>query len=265
MINPVIETQNCSYKVANKEILTKVSLAIRESDYFSIIGPNGAGKTTLLKCLMRILQRSDGWIKINGKLIEEYHQRDLAKLISYIPQVNERYNGSLFPFTAYEFVLMGRYPYLKSLSSFNNRDREMTHNALSLTGTESLADRLLDTLSGGERQKVFIAAALAQGAKILLLDEPTTFLDPKHKDDIHQILRQINRDSQVTIVSVTHDINSAAFLSKRILALKEGCVVFCGPSEDIMDNKILKKIYEKNFLFVKHPQDEGLVVVSERI
>lgn len=261
MTNPDIELEDCSFAIGKKEILKNISLTIRESEYFSIIGPNGAGKTTLLKCLNKILVRSKGLIKIKGKLLDDYDQKDIAKLISYVPQTN----GLLFPFKVYEFVMMGRYPYLSPFSSLNAWDHKMVRDALSLTGTECLAERIVDTLSGGERQKIFIAAALAQGAKILLLDEPTTFLDPKHKDDIHKILNQINRDSGITIVSVTHDINSAVLFSKRILALKNGSAVFCGPAEKIMNNRILKQIYEKDFLFVKHPQTGHPVIVQEAI
>ena len=157
------------------------------------------------------------------------------------------------PFTVYEFVLMGRYPYLSPLSSPNKDDHEAVTEALMLTGTDEFAGRELSTLSGGERQKVFIAAALAQGSEIMLLDEPTTFLDPKHQYDILKILRKVN-EYGVTIISVTHDINHAVLFSRRILGIKEGKMVFDGPPEGIMKNETLYELYERSFTFIVHPK-----------
>jgi iron complex transport system ATP-binding protein len=132
-----------------------------------------------------------------------------------------------------------------------------------VTGTSGFEERALWTLSGGERQKVFIAAAFAQGAKVLLLDEPTTFLDPKHQTDVYRLLARLNGEQGVTIVSVTHDINSAALTSSRVLALKRGTVAFYGNTDEFMDKEILYNIYEKEFLFMRHPQTGKTIVAPE--
>jgi len=256
MNSPIIEVKNYSLKIAQNEILRDISFTVCEGEYLSIIGPNGAGKTTMLKCINRILHGGVGVIKLKGRLIDGYSQKEMAKLVSYVPQAS----GHPPPFTVSEFVTMGRYPHLSPFSSISEYDKEAIHEALLLTNTECFGERFLDTLSGGERQKVFISAALAQGAKIILLDEPTTFLDPKHHDDINSTLSRINK-SGVTIVSVTHDINSALLLSKRIVAIKKGALCFFGSPQEIIKNEVLDKVYEKKFLFVKHPHTGHPVII----
>ncbi|MFQ5441716.1 MAG: ABC transporter ATP-binding protein [Thermodesulfobacteriota bacterium] len=249
MTERAIEIKGYSFSVGSKDILTDVSLTVNDGEYLSIIGPNGAGKTTLLRCLNRILRGGVGEIRVRGRNIEDFSQRELAKVLSYVPQSG----GAPAPFTVREFVMMGRYPHLSPLSSIKKADVEIVERALALTETEEFSGRLLSTLSGGERQKVYIAAAIAQGSGILLLDEPTTFLDPKHQDEIHAILRRLNREADTTIISVTHDINSAAVWSGRVVALRGGAVKFCGGALEVMDNNVLKEVYGKEFLFVTHP------------
>jgi len=257
--NTIIEIKNFSFSINGKEILKNISLTIIKGEYISIVGPNGAGKTTLLKCLDRIHKGGIGDIKIAGKPIDKYSQKKLAQHVSYVPQAD----GNIPPFTVHEFVMMGRYPYMTPFSSVNNKDEEMVQEALSITDTFKFSKRFLSELSGGERQKVFIAAALVQEAEILLLDEPTTFLDPKHEADIHRLLAHVNREKGITIVSITHDINSAVMTSRRILALKNGITAFCGPAEDFINNDTLQRIYEKQFVFMKHPKTEKNIIAPE--
>ncbi len=171
----------------------------------------------------------------------------------------------LFPFTAREFVLMGRYPHLSPFSSVRPEDLEEVDRVMELTSTRGFAHRNIRTLSGGERQKVFIAAALAQGAKVLLLDEPTTFLDPKHERDVMHILTRLNQDEGITVVSVTHDINNAVLSGERVLALKEGSVLFSGLSSELMDNRVLNQIFDREFLLAPHPESGQPVILPERI
>ena len=259
MDNTIIEIVNFSFYIDDKEILKNISFTVGEGEYISIVGPNGAGKTTLIKSLARIYNGGDGDIRIAGKPVGRYRQKELAQLVSYVPQAD----GRIFPFTVYEFVMMGRYPYLSPFSSPDEEDEHAVHDALDITDTSAFSERLLGTLSGGERQKVFIAAALAQGAKILLLDEPTTFLDPRHEADVYRLLARANRERSVTIVSVTHDFNNAVMTSQRVLALKDGAVAFWGRAEELMNNEVLQRIYEKSFLFVKHPRTGKNIVAPE--
>ncbi len=252
---------NFSYTVNGFRILENVSLEVGDGEFLSIIGPNGAGKTTLLKCLVRINAGGTGEISIDGRPLHSYSQRALARLVGYVPQGDNRE----LPFTVEEFVLMGRYPYQGPFTAVNTEDRRVVAESLGLTGTARFAERSLNILSGGERQGVFIAAALAQEAHILLLDEPTAFLDPRHVTDIHCILRRVNRERGITVVMVTHDINGAALLSDRIAVLKEGHVETIGLPDAIMTNEVLERIYQKSFLFVSHPVTGQRLIVPERV
>jgi len=259
MSEPIIQIEDLSLTIANHTILHRISLELFESEAVSVIGPNGAGKTSLLKCIMRIYPGYQGTIRFMGKSIKKISQKNLAKYISYVPQAD----GRLFPFTVEQFVAMGRYPHLGPFTSYRPEDRQAVRQALQITNIEKFSHRDMNTLSGGERQIVLIAAALAQGGKAMLLDEPTTFLDPRHETEIYSILKKLNRDLGMTIVTVTHDINQAVLQSDRTFILKNGTIIFSGSSQEIMQNGILEQAYDKSFTFVAHPQTGQKIVVPE--
>lgn len=261
MKEKVIEIKDYSFKINQKEILKNVSLDVYNSEYLSIIGPNGAGKTTLLKCLDKIYHGGSGNISVKGKPLTKYSQKDLAKCMGYVPQME----GRSMPYTVKEFVMMGRYPHLSPFTFTGKSDEDIVDAALSLIGVKNLTNRVMSTLSGGEKQKILIAAALTQEASILLLDEPTTFLDPKHLEDIQARIRRINREWGVTIISVTHDINHALLSSDRFLALKNGEVAFCGNADELMSKNILEYIYDTTFTYVKHPDTGQPIIVPKAL
>jgi len=246
--SPALEISGLSLSIGGKEILKNVSFDVRQGAFLSIIGPNGAGKTTLLRCVMGMISSWTGDVRVGGQSVGSYRRRNLARLVSYVPQSDEM----LFPFTGRELVLMGRYPHLSPFSRIADKDRRIVDHILQTTGTASLADRDIRTLSGGERQKIHIAGALAQEAGIMLLDEPTTFLDPCHTDEILSILTDLN-EKGVTIVMITHDVNHAVHYGTSVTALNDGSVVFNGSSGDLMNNNVLKSVYGKNFILVRHP------------
>jgi len=248
-----------SFSIGGSQILNHVDLRISEGEYVSIIGPNGAGKSTLLNCIMRIYRGGQGRIGIDGRDITSYSQRKLARLISYIPQ--QDITG--FPVTVGDFVLMSRYPHMSPFSTIRERDREIVREALEITGCAHFAKRNLATLSGGERRTVSIAAALAQGSRIMLLDEPTTFLDPKHERDIFALIGRINRELGYTILMVTHDINHAALSSDRIGILKNGECVYYGDPRSMMNNDVLAPLYGTSFSFIPHPANGFPIILPE--
>ncbi len=254
---PAIEVRRFSFHVGGKEILGEVSLVVAAGQYVSVIGPNGAGKTTLLKCIDRLLPGGSGEICVFGRPLDSYRQRELARRIGYVPQAGER----LFPFTVAQFVTMARYPYSRPFASITHEDRRAVAEALQRTGTDEFAERQIDTLSGGERQKVFLAAALAQQPDVLLLDEPTTFLDYHHQEDIRRLLLEVNRQLGVTVLSVTHDVNHAALESDAVVALREGRVVFDGAPREVMQPEMLAEIYGSSFVLVEHPRTAMPMVV----
>lgn len=258
---PSIAAENLHIALAGNEIVADISLTVRDGEYLSIVGPNGAGKSTLLRCIAGLCAPTSGRVCIQGKELSRFRRRHLARIVSYVPQVEQR----AMPFTVHEFVMMGRYPHLSPFSSCRPEDEEVVDKALRQTGTSAFRHRLVDTLSGGERQNVFIAAALAQEGRILLLDEPATFLDYRHQSDVMSIIREVNRRDGKTVVAVNHDVNSALAASHRVLALKEGRIAFLGSPEEILEGNALRDVFDVDFRLVpdpaaKHPR----VVVDEK-
>ncbi len=256
---PIIEVMNIAYAIDGKSILKDICFTIGNGDYLTIIGPNGAGKTTLLKCINRIIRFQKGDIKIAGVSIAQYSQRDIAKEISYVPQFE---SGSC-PFSVYDFVMMSCYPHLSPFSSVSADYKELVNESLIICGVSDLKNRILDTLSGGERQRVFVAAAIAQDAEIILLDEPTSFLDPLHAKEVNDLLVKLNREHCKTVVAVTHDINNAVIMGNRVLAIKNGEIVFEGTTDKLMNNSVLSVIYDKEFIFVDHPVSGSNMIVPD--
>ncbi len=259
MTTPAIAIRDLTCRLGGRAVLDGVSLDIPAGGSVAILGPNGAGKTTLLKCIARIVRPASGAIEILGKASASYAQRDLARVLSYVPQADARY----LPFRVSEFVLLGRYPHLSPFSSLTPEDRRAADAAMDRTGTREFADRPIDTLSGGERQRVFIAAALTQGARILLLDEPATFLDYKHQVEVVELLRGLNRDEGVTLVSVTHDANDAALLGDHAIALKAGRVHFAGEISALLAEGVLESVFDTPFDRIAAPAGQILVRARE--
>ncbi len=258
-MTPLLEVRDLTCRLGGKPILHEVSFEVQEGEFLSVLGPNGSGKTTLLRCLMGLVPFDRGRVRLAGRALSAYRRRALARLASYVPQAM----GDAPEFTVHAFVLMGRYPHLSPFTSTRSEDEAAVRDALQATDTQRFADRTLPTLSGGERQAVYIAAALAQGARLLLLDEPTTFLDPLHAANIGRVLAHLNRDKGVAVVNVTHDINRAALSSHRVLALRGGRVAFHGGPAELMAAGVLESIYGKPFLYAAHPQNGRPVVVPE--
>jgi iron complex transport system ATP-binding protein len=259
--NIVLETRKFSCHIEGKPILRDVSLQIRRGEYISIVGPNGAGKTTLLKAFDRMMiGEISGELDICAIAWQDWKQSDLAKLTALVPQADSR----AMPFTAEEFLLMCRYPHMSPFATVRANDRKLVREAMVGTGTTAFANRRMDTLSSGERQKVYVAAALAQGAHIWLLDEPTAFLDYRHQADILSLLALANKEFDVTVVAVTHDLNHAVLESDRIIALREGELVFYGTPDLIMKPDVLQRIYGDSLLLVDHPTS-GLPMIVPRM
>ncbi len=259
MTEPLLQINNLSYTINGTTILHDLTFAVSQGEYLSIIGPNGAGKTTLLQLCNRIRRGGTGDIRLQGKLLMRYKQREVAQIISYVPQAS----GLQFPFTVYEFVLMGRYPYLHPLTAAGEKDRKVVDEALEMTGTEAIMNRTMNSLSGGEQQKALIAAALAQDTPLLLLDEPTTFLDPPHQAEIFSLLDRINREKKVTVISVMHDLNNAVLTSHTIMGIRAGEIQYIGPADGLTENGVLRRIYHKSFRFFNNPETGKKLVVPE--
>ncbi len=248
---PALVVSNLTFRRGKRRVLTDVSFEMRQGETVSVIGPNGAGKTTLLKCLLRMLPAYSGEVRLMGRPLESLRQKELARLVAYVPQAEEL----TVPFTVEEFVLLARFPHLSPFSTLREADRAAAREAMELTDLAPLASRRMDALSGGERQRAYFAAALAQETPLLFLDEPTAFLDYRHQDEIREVLAlaRARVAGSLSVLSVTHDVNRAAVESDRILALSEGRIVFDGPPESLMCPDVLGSIYGGSFITVPHP------------
>jgi len=255
---PALRIESLAFSVDGKSILSNVDVTMKAGEKWSVIGANGAGKSTLLKCLIRVHTGWTGKIELFGRSLRHYSQRELARKTAYVPQPGE---DQRFPFTARQFVAMGRYAYAGFFGSSGAGDGAAVDLAMRQARVLEFADRTLDTLSGGERQKVFIAAALAQQGDILLLDEPTTFLDYRHQVEVSRILDEINRQNGTTIIMVTHDVNAAVLTGGKVLALKQGRPVWIGPAAELAGAGKLTEIFDTSFRFIEDPLSGRRLVV----
>ena len=250
MSETAVSIRGLSLAIRGKPLLRDVSVEVGAGEVWSIIGANGAGKTTLLKCLLRMYRDWTGEVQVQGRNLRTYSQRDLAHRIAYVPQPgNEQHTA----FTVRELVRMGRYAFSGPFGSAHAGDAEAIERALEQTRMSDFAGRTIGTLSGGERQKVFLASALAQGSEILLLDEPTAFLDYRHQADVAEILVRVNRESGTTIVRVTHDVNAAMVAGGRVLALRCGGPVWSGEAAALGDAEVLTHIFGAQFRLLPDP------------
>ncbi len=255
----ILETDSLNCSIGGRRILDSVSFDVERGEFISLIGPNGAGKTTLLRCLMKILPFDGGTARIGGKEIRSMSQKELAAYIAYVPQADSRY----LPFTVEEFVMTGRYPHLSPFTACSGDDRAAVREAMEKTGTIDLSGRRMSGLSGGERQLVMIAAALSQGAKLMLLDEPAAFLDPGHESRVMKLLRDINLINGTTLVMVTHDINRAVLTAGRSLVLDHGRVEYFAAASGLTSSGVLEKVYGRRFDYMKHPHAGCDIIVPD--
>ncbi len=216
-----------------------VTVRVERGHVVGILGPNGSGKTTLLRLLAGMLRPDSGTVTLNGRNVASLARAALARSIAVVPQETHL----AFDYSVLEIALMGRYPHLGTFELEGPRDAAIAREALAATGTGALERRSFATLSGGEKQRVVIASALAQQAEILLLDEPTASLDLGYQFDVAALLARLNRDRALTIVVATHDLNFAASLCGSIVMLAEGRVVAAGPTADTLTSMSIQALY----------------------
>lgn len=243
---PRLETHDLRVRLGETDVLNGVNLEVGAGELLAVIGPNGAGKSTLLRSLDGLQPSHGGSVEVDGRPAGGYRRRDLARVISFVPQVDVPAEG----FTVRAFVEMGRYPHLAAWSALTADDRRAVEEALELTETDHLAARSMTTLSGGERQRVWIAAALAQGGTILLLDEPTSFLDYRHQVQVLDLLGRLHAERGYTVVAVTHDLNGLVADADSVLGLVDGRVEFAGSPGELFDAAILSRIFGNDFVLV---------------
>jgi iron complex transport system ATP-binding protein len=246
-----------AYDRRGRDVVDGVTLRVPAGAIVGLLGPNGSGKTTLLRLLSGTLRARLGRIAVDGAALETLSRRELARRVACVPQETH----STFDFTVLDIVLMGRYPHLGAFELEGADDLRIAREALAATGTAAFEGRQFATLSGGEKQRVVIASALAQSSGILLLDEPTASLDLGFQFDIAALLARLNRERSVTMVVSTHDLNLAAMLCAELVLMKAGRVIAHGPTEHVLTTANIRTLYGVNADVARHAGAGHLTVV----
>ena len=236
----MLTVSNLSYRYQNDLVLQDVSFELQKGEYCAIIGPNGSGKTTLLNIISGALKKQEGEIFISGKKIEDHDIRSLAKKISAVPQRSE----PVYHFSVFDMVMFGRHPYQTRWNSYNVEDENIVVDALKKTNLLSLKDRMTFQLSGGEFQRTLIARAIAQQAPLMLLDEPLANLDIPHQFEILEILSELNRTKQTTILMVIHDVSLAMQAIPKSLLLKNGQLTYFGDTQNVVKQHLISELFD---------------------
>jgi iron complex transport system ATP-binding protein len=238
-VGAILQLRGVSFAYRGAPVFEHLDLAVDEGQMAAVLGPNGSGKTTLVKLAVGHLGPASGSITLRGTSLTEIAPRERARTVAVVPQESHL----AFDFTVREIVLMGRAPHQGMLGIDGEHDRAIALEAMEQTGIADLAGRRFPELSGGERQRVVIARALAQRPRLLLLDEPTAFLDLKHRLSVYALLTRLNRDLGITVVVVSHDINLAARHCARVVLLHRGAIAADGPPDDVLTVENLRSVY----------------------
>jgi len=248
----MISVENISFAYRSDPVLRELSFNISAGEFIGIIGPNGAGKSTLLKLLNRVLTPDAGEIFLKDEPLDKYQQKELAKIVGYVPQEFK----TAFNFTVREIVAMGRFPYATPFSRESAADKQIMESSMNATNVLEFKDRLFSELSGGEKQRVVLASALAQEPKILLMDEPTASLDLKYQIGFFEIVKNLQRDQNMTIVSVTHDINLVVRYCEKLFVVNEGRLVSEGSPREILNKTLIRDVFDVDVEIIEHPVDK---------
>ena len=234
-----ISVKNLSVAYEENLIIENMNLSIPSGEISIIIGANGCGKSTLLKTIARVIKPKSGDIFINGKNIREQKEKHLAAQVAFLPQ------GPVCPpgLTVKELIAFGRFPHQKLMGGLKSHDKDIIQWAMEETELEEYADREIGNLSGGQRQRAWIAMTLAQETDIIMLDEPTTYLDMSYQLEVLKVLERLNKNKKITVVIVLHELNNACRFASNIIGLKQGNLICQGTPVDVITKESLKEIY----------------------
>lgn len=244
-----LSTSAITLAYRDRPIIRDLDIAIAEGSFSVIVGANGSGKSTLLKALARLLKPETGSVLLDGQAITTLPSVEIARRIGLLPQTAEAPEG----ITVADLVARGRYPHQTFFRQWSRQDQTVVAAAMQAAGIAELADRTVDTLSGGQRQRAWIAMVLAQETPILLLDEPTTFLDMAHQADLLDLLQHLNTDMGRTVIAVLHDLNQAFRYATHIIAMREGTVVAEGRPADVVTEEMLEKVFDLPCMIIEDP------------
>jgi iron complex transport system ATP-binding protein len=243
-----------------RAISVDLDLTIERGSFVAIIGPNACGKSTLLRTIARLLPALAGSVLLDGRDIRSRGAKELARELGLLSQSAEAPDGMRVA----DLIARGRYPHRRPFAAWSADDEQAVRRAMERTSVVELADRPVDELSGGQRQRVWLAMALAQETEVLLLDEPTTFLDITHQLDMLDLFRAINREQGATVVAVLHDLNQAARYADRIVAMRDGEIVGAGMPEEVLTPDVMRRVFDLECTVIADPETGTPMIVPRR-
>ena len=257
---PILKIQDINFSYDQNTVLHSISMNVSPGEFIGVIGPNGSGKSTLLKLLGGVLKPDSGQLHFKEINYLDYKQKQLAQSITWVPQEHPM----AFNFKVSEIVLMGRHPYLSAFTFEGEDDMEIAHSAMESTQTLQFAQRDFNEISGGEKQRVVIAAAIAQEPELMILDEPTSALDIKYQIQILNILKQLNENQQTTIILALHDLHLASKFCTRLILLDEGKIFKDGKTEDVLQKEPIEKVYGVKIQVI-HDQNGNIIISPDQL
>ena len=239
MNSSILQVQGINFSYDQETVLRSISINIKSQEFVGVIGPNGSGKSTLLKLLGSVLKPDSGQIFFKERNYINYQRKQLAQSITWVPQEHPM----VFPFKVSEIVLMGRHPYLSAFTFEGENDIEIARSAMKQTQTLQFAERGFNEISGGEKQRVVIAGAIAQEPELMILDEPTSALDIKYQIQVLNILKTLNENKKTTVILAMHDLHLASKYCTRLILLEEGKIFKDGKTEEVLQKEHIEKVY----------------------
>lgn len=257
--NPTLSAENLTLGYGSKIICEALDVTIPTGKLTVIVGPNGCGKSTLLKSLCRLLTPKQGSVILNGKQLQSMPSKEVAKRLGFLPQSSPTPERV----TVEELVARGRHAHQGLFSQWNIEDEQAVKQAMQVTRVEEFAEYTVDALSGGQRQRVWIAMLLAQQTPILMLDEPTTYLDISHQLELLELFKMLKQQRRNTIVAVLHDLNQACRYADNLIVLSGGKIVAQGSPEDLMTESLVKRVFGLDSLIIPDPVTSSPMIVPK--
>lgn len=254
---PRLIATDATLAYADRVICPEINVTIPTDRFTVIIGPNACGKSTLLKALVRLLAPQQGQITLDGRSIHTTPTKEVARALGLLPQSPTAPDA----IRVIDLVARGRYPHQRLFQAWSTADAEAVSQALAATGTTELSARFVDELSGGQRQRVWMAVALAQQTEILLLDEPTTYLDVAHQVELLELCRRLNRERGHTIVAVLHDLNQACRYADHMIVMKQGEIIATGTPHEVISAELLAEVFALPAQVMADPQSGTPLII----